>query len=77
MERVEVTLEMLNIFYMQVCAVADATDEEILRVANEKNPSGTSAGWVRVIREDNAPNEGAKPGPCADFPGRVHYLLEC
>ena len=37
---------------MGVCAVNEATDQEILRVCNQENMSGTSNGWAHVIREN-------------------------
>lgn len=61
---------------MQVCAVADATDEEILEVANVENPSGTRNGWSKVAREDYE-NENARPVVCADDPNRKHFILIC
>jgi len=60
---------------MQVCAVADADDKEILLVCNRDNPSGTTGGWQRVIRKRTEKIDG--PGPCADYPGRIHYLVQC
>jgi hypothetical protein len=63
---------------MQVCAVKDATDEEILLVCNEENPSGTTCGWVRVIREDIEGNPNPTgPTQCTKFKGRVHFLVGC
>ncbi len=61
MDRVVVTIPFSGICYMQVCAVSDATDEEILEVANSKNPSGTTNGWVEVAREDYE-RVDARPG---------------
>lgn len=78
MKRVEITQPVVGIYAMQVCAVGDATDEEILEVCNRDNRSGTSLGWVRVIRDregDNKPNNG--PVACADHPNRTHFLIEC
>ena len=81
MERVVVTRAIVGIAHMQVCAVADATDEEILAVCNVQNPSGTTAGWVSVIRE-NYDDEfwgGKKKRPvvCADDPTRKHFIVGC
>ena len=45
MDRVVVTNMWCGIVHMQVCAVEDATDNEILVVCNRKNPSGTTNGW--------------------------------
>lgn len=70
--RVVVSSIFINIYTMQVCCVKDATDEEILKVCNEDNPSGTSLGWARVIRE----GEG-KPGQCEKYPDRYHILVTC
>jgi hypothetical protein len=76
-ERVVVTREFVSLLFMQVCAVADATDEEILQVCNAQNECGTSAGWSWVVREGNAPTPEAKPGPCETYPGRLHFLAGC
>ena len=60
---------------MQVCAVDDATDEEILEVANRENRCFLRRdGWMEVYRGDDA---NKKPGPCNDHPGRTHFLVSC
>ena len=76
MEKVKVTIPFAGICYMQVCAEEDATDEEILEVANRDNPSGTSNGWSGVARESHE-NIEARPQPCADHPGRKHFIVIC
>jgi len=76
MERVKVTIPFSGICYMQVCAEEDATDEEILEVANRDNPSGTTNGWSKVARE-NHENENARPVKCEDHPDRKHFILIC
>ena len=78
--RVEITSYMLGLCYMQVCAVADATDEEILKECNSRNPSGTTHGWcvvIRTLEQTYKANEKMLPGPCADYKGRIHYLISC
>lgn len=70
MERVIVTRGMVGICHMQVCTVVNATDEEILAVANRENPSGTSLGWCKVLRDD-------APVACDAYPRRRHFLVEC
>ena len=61
---------------MQVCVEKDATTEEILEVCNRENPSGTSNGWGKVIWfSEEYPNMNA--APCADYPDRLHILVEC
>jgi hypothetical protein len=72
MARVIVTRFMVGICHMQVCAIADVTDEEILEVCNRENPSGTTAGWGKVIREGDG-----KHRQCSDYPDRMHFLVEC
>ena len=76
MERVEITRFMMGICHMQVCAVHDATDEEILDEANKQNPSGTTNGWVQVVREDHE-NEDLHPVVCEEDMDRRHFILIC
>ena len=80
MNRVEVTRFWCGLCFMQVCAVPDATDEEILKVCNTENPSGTSNGWAGVVRkldDCSSLSEKQLPGHCEDFPDRIHYLVFC
>ncbi len=81
MERVEITRISVGFFHMQVCAVNDATDEEILRVCNMKNPSGARKGWRKVVRTlYDTPwhdTSEALPIPCEDYPNRMHILVGC
>jgi hypothetical protein len=81
MDRVEITQSMIGLCHMQVCAVVDATDEEILTICNSQNPSGTSMGWVSVLRnpEDGFFGKGddLKPKQCQDDPNRLHILVAC
>jgi hypothetical protein len=74
--QVEITKPMIGICYMQVCAVKDATDEEILEVANAENPSGTSNGWSTVAREDHE-DERMRPVTCDGDENRKHFILIC
>ena len=71
MDRVIITRGMVGIAHMQVCAVEDATDEEILKVCNRENPSGTTLGWSSVLRQN------PKPVVCESYPERRHFLVEC
>jgi hypothetical protein len=72
MDRIIITKPFLGIFNMQVCAVNDATEEEIIAFANDTNPSGTTLGWTHI-------SYGSKQEPvkCADDPNRIHYILVC
>ena len=73
--KVIVTRGFVGICHMQVCAAADATDEEILRVCNSENPAGTTNGWGRVLRADDEHGQG--PAHCEKFPERLHLLVAC
>ena len=67
-----------SICYMQVCAVVDVTDQEILEACNRENPAGTENGWSRVIRSAKDVTEKTKiPIACADHPERLHFLVMC
>ena len=72
MDRVVITNPAIGIYYMQVCVVADASDEEILEVCNRENPSGTTNGWTSIIRKGKG-----SPVKCADDPRRLHVLAVC
>lgn len=74
--RVIVTRGFVNICTMQVCAAADATDEEILAACNRENVSGTSLGWTSVVRAD-AEHPQADPVTCEKYPERRHFLVRC
>jgi hypothetical protein len=73
-KRVVVTIPFHGLTAMQVCAVDDATDQEILDVCNKENKAGTTNGWVRVYRSEGKP---ISPGPCAEIPGRTHFIVCC
>lgn len=86
MEKVIVTRPFTGLASMQVCAEENATDEEILRVCNQENPSGTTGGWGNVIRgkeqsvstilnDKGEPNDF--PVPCATHKNRTHFIVLC
>jgi hypothetical protein len=79
--RVIITRRVVTTCFMQVCAVADATDEEILEVCNRKNPSGTEHGWNQVVRRVKKKSlflsKKSEPEPCEEHPGRLHFLVLC
>ena len=81
MDRVIVTKPIVGICGMQVCAVKDATDEEILDVCNRCNPAGTSNGWAEVIRTEDEESmfrtKASLPVKCAQEPDRMHFLVLC
>lgn len=80
MNRVVVSRPIVGFAHMQVCAVADATDEEILLVCNSENPSGTSMGWSSVLRGPATEfweGESKAPVACADDAGRLHLIVGC
>ena len=80
MERVIITRPVQGLFFMQVCAVKNATDEEILKKCNRDNPAGTINGWSRVIRETNKElgiTKKSLPVKCKEHLDRIHYLITC
>lgn len=76
MKKAIVTNPMIGLCFMQVCADKEATDEEILAVANAENPSGTTNGWSEVVHE-NHENKKLRPVVCSDDPNRNHFILIC
>ena len=82
-KRVHITRYAIGIFAMQVCAVEDATDKEILEACNLENSSGTTGGWKTVVRDEYCDGSGLgreenkKPVPCDDYKGRKHFLVYC
>lgn len=76
LDRVIVTRPILGITGMQVCCVKDATDEEILKVCNTQNPSGTTGGWQVVVRDENS-KYAAGPVVCDDDKDRLHIVIIC
>ena len=82
MNKVVVTIPMIGICFMQVCAEADATDAEILAVCNSENPAGTMNGWGKVWRTaEEEEDENKLPVDCGDnkLDGlkRKHFLVSC
>ena len=80
-QRVLVTLPFAGLRAMQVCAVQDATNEEILKVCNEENPQLVTGGWHTVVRTEEDIKDGtsveALPGRCVEFPDRLHIIVLC
>jgi hypothetical protein len=86
-QRVCVTLPFAGLRAMQVCAVEDATDKEILEVCNRENPQMVTGGWHTVVRTKEqvdkqgliakVSSESALPGKCVECPGRLHIIVLC
>lgn len=58
-----------------VCAPKSLSEEEVVRLVNVENPSGTRRGWSisnRKTLEDGTP----LPAPCLEDSDRLHYYLE-
>lgn len=77
MDRVIVSNPFVGILGMQVCAVKDATDDEILEVCNRDNPSGTSNGWGTVKRDNDELFGETEPVQCDDYKDRLHLIVLC
>ena len=74
MDRVVITFAIVGPAHMQVCAVKDATDEEILAKCAE-NIAGTQHGWTTVLRQED---KTWGPTPClANLSGRLHFYVMC
>ena len=69
--RVELMTEMHGA--ATVCAVNDATDEEILVVCNKA--LRRMPGWCRVVREGSNVPTVLWPRPCPEYPDRIHYVV--
>ena len=86
-ERVVVTQPMCDpatfglyaLAFMQVCAVRDATDDEILTVCNRENHAGTQDGWTTVNRDTDEDEQPRVQGAvdCAEDAARIHLLVSC
>ncbi len=81
MERVIITRPFIGICNMQVCAIKDATNEEILAVCNKENPAGTTNGWREVVRTEDPDSlfstRESLPVRCEDNPERLHLIVLC
>jgi hypothetical protein len=81
LDRVVITKAMVGICFMQVCALAEATDEEILALCNRENPAGTTNGWASVVRaleeEPTLITDAHLPVVCGEYPERRHFLVAC
>jgi len=76
-ERVIITRAIVGVCHMQVCVASDVTDDEILAVCNSENPAGTLNGWSHICRENDEFWGKTEPNSCANYPGRMHYLVCC
>lgn len=77
MDKVIVTRPMVGICHMQVCAHKDATDDEIVAVANRENPPGVSSGTWSVTRDVSEFWGDMRSVKCEQEPDRIHYMLGC
>jgi len=79
MDRVIIT--KMAALSMQVCAIKDATDEEILLECNRQNLCGTTNGWCHVVRtiseDDPEIAKRSLPVQCADDENRIHLIIQC
>lgn len=81
--RILIVRAVVGFCFMVVCATSDVSDAEILKLCNEKNPSGTERGWDRVARTERS--DGGEllfshvpgPVPCRDHDDRTHFLVSC
>jgi len=81
LDRVVVSRAIVGICGMQVCAVEDATDEEILAHCNSHNIAGTEHGWTTVVRKIEKDSMFMipinLPVNCAKYRRRLHFFVLC
>lgn len=76
-DRVVISRPIVGLAHMQVCAVDDATDDEILAACNRLNRSGTTNGWTTVHRSADEFWGDVAPVACHDHVGRMHFIVGC
>ena len=64
-----------------VCTLACALDatsrRDVAAAVNERSPTGISSSWAVSRRKTDSVTGKANPYPCAEHPGRQHWLLTC
>lgn len=63
----EFEVAAVSMLEMAVCGPADASDEDVLRFADDHMPTGLDHGW-QVDGEQHA---------CGVHPGKRHWVLSC
>lgn len=72
-----VVLYRAGLCYASVCAVNDATPDEIRAAVNRAHPTGLDHGWDFSDDETFASGQ-PNPCPCNDLPAtRQHWLMVC
>lgn len=62
---------------LQVCAIKRLSNDEISTLTTALEPSGTSAGWVVVDKDDPCLDGAPLRVPCKDDSNRIHTILKC
>lgn len=62
---------------MQVCVPTGWTDEQVVKFANEQNPSGLDNGWGIRHEGDSALAGDPERTTCEGREGFVHVMLDC
>lgn len=65
----------IGFVHTSVCAVEDATPDEIRGAANSASPTGLGHGWE--ISLENFASGELNGCPCNEHEGRRHWLLVC
>lgn len=62
---------------IQVCVPQDYTDDEVVKFANGRDPTGLDHGWEIRRQGDPSLRGDAERVCCAMRPGFVHLVLDC
>lgn len=73
---VPIDIYSIGMIHLSVCADANLTPEEVVKLVNLQSPTGIRSQWAitEKVFKGGEPN----PSPCHDHPTtRKHYLLTC
>ena len=73
----EAVVTRIGLLGIQVCVPSHWSDDDVVSFANNRNPAGTTAGWVIRRQGDTALAGDDERVPCSDLPGFVHIMLDC
>lgn len=73
----EPQIKMCGILSLQACVPEDWTDEQVLELAEKKNPCGTTNGWFIRKQGDSLLNGSDERVQCAGRKGFVHIMIDC
>jgi hypothetical protein len=72
----DVVILSAGVAHCSVCVVESASVAEIEAAVNAQHPSGVGP-WKAAFVKDPHNDYSLYSVACAEYPGRVHYMLEC